>query len=80
MRPDSVRGFVKAGTDNYVLQYDRGLASDFEFIEYSSQILIPVVEEATGNRVHTIFFGEDKLNPGRLFSIKVNFVKKQGER
>jgi len=79
-RPDLVKAFVKVAGDSYQFVYARGLSDRYLELEYQAQLLIPMIETATADRVHTIFFNEDLLNPGRTFSIRVNFVKREGER
>jgi hypothetical protein len=77
---EKVKGFVKVGDQQYRLVYSRGLSESFSTVEHQASLLIPLVEQIHGEVVHTLFVNEDALNPGRVFSIRFNFVKREGER
>lgn len=79
-RDDMVKAFVRVAEDSYQFVYSRGLRDRYSDLEYQAELLIPTIETVTGDRVHTVFFNEDALNPGRTFSIRVNFVKREGDK
>jgi len=61
-----------------VVTYGRGLNPDF--CEHQARILVPIVEQLNYDKpLYSVFFQEDQESPGRLFSIRLNFVKANRE-
>ena len=65
---------IRIGEDEYVMKYDRGLSWMFNLMEHSASLLIPLFEESTSQRVHTITFNEDVKKPGRLFGVRMSLA------
>lgn len=65
-------------TGRIVVTYGRGLNPDL--CEHQARILVPIVEQLNYDRsLYSVFFQEDSEVPGRLFSVRLNFLKHDKE-